>query len=152
MEQENQNINHSVTADGDTVSTDAVSTDTVATDTVPTDTARTDEQDFQQLLAASPTLSPLAGWLKCLRKPAISVEYSLRKRHVPDLDEDDPKSEENGSNPTNSRDKTCGRNSDVMGVQGSFTIRYFDFALGILGLAIVSCMTKGCQRLKRKMG
>ena len=126
--------------------------------------------DFQQLMAASPTLSPLAGWLKCLRKPAISVEYSFKKRHVPDLDQDCSASgqggqassdkslnaEESGQTVSASQSPSksgvsCGQNSDVMGMGGSFTIRYFDFALGILGLAIVKCVTRGCRCIGRKL-
>ena len=57
-------------------------------DGCPSDGCPSDGRDFQQLMAASPTLSSLAGWLKCLRKPAISVEYSFKTRHVPDLDQD----------------------------------------------------------------
>lgn len=126
------------------------------------------ESDFQRLMAASPTLSPLAGWLKCLRKPAISVEYNLTKRHIPDLDADGgagsaqngPAGSANGG--TNggasgaqalgaTAGSAAGKNSDTMGLGGSFTIRYFDFALGILGLAIVGCLGKGCRCLGRKL-
>ena len=131
------------------------------------------ESDFQQLMAASPTLSPLAGWLKCLRKPAISVEYSFKKRHVPDLDQDCAQIEQSGRSSSDSSfnadgsgqtvsasqspsscgksKPSCGQNSDVMGMGGSFTIRYFDFALGILGLAIVKCVTRGCRCIGRKL-
>jgi len=160
MEQENQTIN----------STD-LGGDRPMQDNVPSQTNNAPDaaaQNFDQLMAASPVLSPLAGWLKCLRKPAISVEYSFKKRHVPDLDRDCPKSGQSGSpnaavggqsipdgqgvqGGQGSPSGACGQNSDVMGAGGSFTIRYFDFALGILGLAIVRCMTRGCRCLARKL-
>lgn len=126
------------------------------------------ESDFQRLMAASPTLSPLAGWLKCLRKPAISVEYNLTKRHIPDLDVDggagsmmrgsNGGTAEGGASEGEASEgeasegaAAAGKNSDTMGLGGSFTIRYFDFALGILGLAIVGCLGKGCRCLGRKL-
>ena len=105
----------------------------------------TKSPDFDRLMAASPKLAPLGGWLKCLRKPAISVEYNLTKRHIPDLDTDD------GTNASANSPKTKGKNSDTMGLNGHFTIRYFDFALGILGLAIAGCVSRGCCALKRLM-
>ena len=116
------------------------------------------ESDFQRLMAASPTLSPLAGWLKCLRKPAISVEYNLTKRHIPDLDVDGGagsmmrgSSGGTAEGEASEGEAAAGKNSDTMGLGGSFTIRYFDFALGILGLAIVGCLGKGCRCLGRKL-
>ena len=118
-------------------------------------------QTFDQLMAMSPKLSPFSGWLKCLRKPALSMEYSIQKRHVPDLDADagqsgpskqnKPSSQQGQTAPASAQNSPSGQNSDTMGVSGSFTIRYFDFALGIVGLAIVSCVMKGCCCLKRKM-
>ena len=44
---------------------------------------------MEQLMQGSPALSPLCGWLKCLRKPALSMQYSIQKRHIPDLDTED---------------------------------------------------------------
>ena len=121
---------------------------------------------FEQLMEASPMLSPLAGWLKCLRRSGISVEYSFRKRHVPDMAQEggatsggtsdtageassQGKSDTAGTTKPASISSAKGKNSDEMGVNGHFTIRYFDFALGVLGLAIASCMAKGCCALKR---
>ena len=134
MEQEKQKAN--------TANEQNTNTQSSAAQSAETDGERT----FDRLMAESPTLSPFCGWLKCLRKPALSMEYSLQKRHVPDLDADSGQTS-SASTPCCS----CGQNSDTMGINGSFTIRYFDFALGIVGLAIAGCLVKGCCLLKRKM-
>ena len=101
---------------------------------------------MEQLMQKSPTLSPLCGWLKCLRKPALSMQYSIRKRHVPDLDTD---TGGQGQSPSPSAQQ--GKNSDTMDVTGGFTIRYFDFALGVLGLMAAGILVKGGCFLKKKM-
>lgn len=152
MEQENQSVLKPEGAGADEAS---VQTDTESS-APQADTGESGEQEnFARLMESSAMLSPFAGWLKCLRKPAISVEYNLKKRHVPDLDQDGGQSKQSGQGTQNGSGKdrqgSCGKNSDVMGVSGSFTIRYFDFALGILGLAIVKCMAKGCRCLGRWM-
>ena len=153
MEQENQNTKGTA----DTGATASAAAGNTPDSSAPTGAGTGGEsQSFDQLMAASPTLSPLASGLKCLRKPAISVEYSLQKRHVPDLDKDNKKGGHTASGTQNTTSGSAesaqsGKNSDVMDVTGSFTIRYFDFALGILGMAIASCMAKGCGCLKRKM-
>jgi hypothetical protein len=159
MEQENQSTQKTETERAQTTSAANQSADAAA-DTNMNPNANTNtnesEQSLDQLMQGSPMLSPLAGWLKCLRKPALSVEYSLQKRHVPDLDREGGQNKKSGGNTsagTASSDSPTprGKNSDVMGVNGSFTIRYFDFALGIMGLAIAGFLTKGCCCLKRKM-
>ena len=140
MDQENQYQDSTAKADAQNTSTQATS---------ETGTA---DQSFDQLMEQSPMLSPLAGWLKCLRKPAISMEYSIQKRHVPDLDTDGGQSSKNGQKPSASASaQPKGTNSDTMGVSGSFTIRYFDFALGVVGLAIAGCIMKGCCCIKKMM-
>lgn len=133
MEQEKQKAN---TANEQNTNTQSSAAQSAATD---------DEQTFDRLMAESPTLSPFCGWLKCLRKPALSMEYSIQKRHVPDLDTD------SGMSGQSAPKAKKGQNSDTMGLSGSFTIRYFDFALGVLGIAIAGCLVKGCGCLKRKM-
>ena len=153
MEQENQNTKDTA----DTGATASSAAGNTPDSSAPTEAgAGGESQTFDQLMSASPTLSPLASWLKCLRKPAISVEYSFQKRHVPDLDRENKKGGHTASGAKNTASGSTesaksGKNSDVMDVTGSFTIRYFDFALGILGMAIASCMAKGCGCLKRKM-
>ena len=138
MDQENQYQDPTAKADAQNANTQAASG------------ANTENQSFDQLMEQSPMLSPLAGWLKCLRKPAISMEYSIQKRHVPDLDTDSGQSAKNGQKPSAST-QPKGTNSDTMGVSGSFTIRYFDFALGVVGLAIAGCIMKGCRCVKKMM-
>lgn len=140
MDQENQYQDPTAKADAQNANTQAASG------------ANTENQSFDQLMEQSPMLSPLAGWLKCLRKPAISMEYSIQKRHVPDLDTDGGQSAKNGQKPSASASaQPKGTNSDTMGVSGSFTIRYFDFALGVVGLAIAGCIMKGCCCIKKMM-
>ena len=139
MEQENQKAN---TANEQNTTTQNFASQTAATADTSTDGG---DQTFERLMAESPTLSPFCGWLKCLRKPALSMEYSIQKRHVPDLDTD------SGTSGQSAPKAQKGQNSDTMGLSGSFTIRYFDFALGVLGLAIAGCFMKGCGCLKRKM-
>jgi hypothetical protein len=157
MEQENQSTQKTETERAQTTSASNQSADAAAdTNMNPNANTNESEQSFDQLMQGSSMLSPLAGWLKCLRKPALSVEYSLQKRHVPDLDREGGQNKKSGGNTsagTASSDSPAprGKNSDVMGVNGSFTIRYFDFALGIMGLAIAGFLTKGCCCLKRKM-
>lgn len=161
MEQEHQT---SSKPDGMEESATPVTNAPTSEAATPAETTFEGEQTFEQLMASSPTLSPFTGWLKCLRKPAISVEYSMRKRHVPDMDQNSPQNGQNGggasaspssrngqSTQNRNGQNAVGKNADAMDVSGSFTIRYFDFALGILGLAIVSCISKGCVCLKRKM-
>jgi hypothetical protein len=105
---------------------------------------------MEQLMQKSPALSPLCGWLKCLRKPALSMQYSIQKRHIPDLD-----TEDSGQKATTKQEQSApaakGQTSDVMDVTGGFTIRYFDFTLGILGLMVAGILVKGGCRLKKKL-
>jgi len=104
------------------------------------------EASFDELMRQSPTLCPLSGWLKCLRKPAISLQYSMQKRHIPDLDKDNRESGQTGASSAQK-----GQNSDTMDVTGGFTIRYFDLLAGAMGLLLLGCVWKGCCGLKRVM-
>ncbi len=122
------------------------STNMNADTSTDTSAASTPSPTMEQLMQKSPTLSPLCGWLKCLRKPALSMQYSIRKRHVPDLDTD---TGGQGQSPSPSAQQ--GKNSDTMDVTGGFTIRYFDFALGVLGLMAAGILVKGGCFLKKKM-
>ncbi len=82
----------------------------------------------------------LGKWMKCLRKPALSMQYTIEKRHVPDMDDD----------PTG-QTEIKGSNSDTMSVKGGFTIRYFDFAAGAFTILIAGCIMKACCCLKKMM-
>jgi hypothetical protein len=111
---------------------------------------------MEQLMQKSPALSPLCGWLKCLRKPALSMQYSIQKRHIPDLDTRDTRdTRDSGQKATTKQEQSApaakGQTSDVMDVTRGFTIRYFDFALGILGLMVAGILVKGGCRLKKKL-
>ena len=100
--------------------------------------------DATSLLKQTPVPPVLCDWLVCMRKPAISMQYSIQKRHVPDLDTDQAqKASADGTQK--------GVNSDTMGVQGDFTIRYFDLAAGMLAMVAVGCLIKGCCFVKRKI-
>lgn len=136
MEQENKQPS----ADTNT----ANSTDTSTTTNTSSPTASGSAPTMDQLMEQSPKLSPLCGWIKCLRGPALSMQYSIQKRHVPDLNTDTAQ-QASGST------ATVGKNTDTMDVTGGFTIRYFDFALGVLGLMMAGCLLKGCCFLKKKM-
>ena len=109
---------------------------------------------FDELMQQSPRLCPLSGWLKCLRKPALSLQYSLQKRHIPDLDAEAGRGAASGQkSPSGGGDSASakGQNSDTMDVTGGFTIRYLDLALGVMGLTLLWCVWKGHCCLKRLM-
>lgn len=82
----------------------------------------------------------LGQWMKCMRKPALSMQYTLEKRHIPDMDDD----------PTGQA-QVKGSNSDTMSVTGGFTIRYFDLAAGAMTLLLAGCMIKALCCVKRLM-
>lgn len=145
MEQANEKQNSNPIADQHSSDPQA------ATAGAPHATPDAGGQSFDQLMAQSPKLCPFAGWLKCLRKPALSMEYSFQKRHVPDLDNDVQGAHKASGQGNQGATHPNGQNSDTMSISGGFTIRYFDFALGVVGLAIAGCLMKGCGCLKRKM-
>ena len=87
--------------------------------------------DMLCLMGQSQKTCALGQWMKCMRKPALSMQYTLEKKHVPDMD-DDPA----GQTPVK------GSNSDAMSVSGGFTIRYFDLAAGAMLLLVAGCMVK----------
>ena len=82
----------------------------------------------------------LGQWMKCLRKPALSMQYTVEKRHIPDMDDD----------PTGQM-QVKGSNSDTMSVKGGFTIRYFDFAAGAFTLLLAGCVMKALCCVKKIM-
>ena len=82
----------------------------------------------------------LGQWMKCLRKPALSMQYTLEKRHIPDMDDD----------PTG-QTRVKGSNSDTMSVTGGFTIRYFDLAAGAMTLLLAGCMIKALCCMRKMM-
>ena len=95
--------------------------------TAPTNGA----DDMLCLMGQNQRTCLLGQWMKCMRKPALSMQYTLEKKHVPDMD-DDPA----GQTPVK------GANADTVSVTGGFTIRYFDLAAGAMLLLAAGCMVK----------
>ena len=104
------------------------------TNAADTDTAATEGATENQKTCC------LGQWMKCLRKPALSMQYTLEKRHIPDMD-NDPTGQTAGK----------GSNSDTMSVTGGFTIRYFDLAAGAMTLLLTGCMIKALCCVKKMM-
>ena len=160
MEQQNQN--HNETARKSSAAEDRTTATALAA-TAPA--AGTGEgASWDQLMAQSPALAPVGRWLKCLRKPAISLQYSFQKRHIPDLDvaqsaaqsaaQEAAQSAAQGAAQSAAQGAETagkGQNSDVMDVTGGATLRYFDLAAGVVGIMLLSCLWKGCCALKRAM-
>lgn len=109
-------------------------TDTAAT--TPTNGA----DDMLCLMEQNEKTCGLGQWMKCLRKPALSMQYTVEKRHIPDMDDD----------PTG-QTQIKGSNSDTMSVKGGFTIRYFDFAAGVFTLLVAGCVVKALCCVKKMM-
>ena len=122
------NTNQNGTADANS------STDTAAQ--TPTNGA----DDMLKLMGENQKTCGLGQWMKCLRKPALSMQYTVEKRHIPDMDDD----------PTG-QTRVKGSNSDTVSVKGGFTIRYFDFAAGAFTLLVAGCMMKALCCVKRLM-
>ena len=96
--------------------------------------------DMLCLMEQSDRTCCLGQWMKCLRKPAISMQYTLEKRHIPDMDDD----------PTG-QTRVKGSNSDTVSVKGGFTIRYFDLAAGAMTLLLAGCMIKALCCVRKLM-
>ncbi len=116
--------------------TTAAATETATANKAPTNGA----DDMLCLMEQNHKTCCLGQWMKCLRKPAISMQYTLEKRHIPDMDDD----------PTG-QTQVKGSNSDTMSVTGGFTIRYFDLAAGAMTLMLAGCMIKALCCVKRLM-
>ena len=82
----------------------------------------------------------LGQWMKCMRKPALSMQYTLTKKHIPDMD-DDP----TGQTPVK------GANADTVSVTGGFTIRYFDLAAGAMLMLAAGCAIKAMCCVRKMM-
>ena len=82
----------------------------------------------------------LGKWMKCMRKPAVTMQYTLEKRHIPDMDGDP-----SGQTPVK------GANADAVSVTGGCTIRYFDLAAGMMLLLLAGCVLKGLCRVRKWM-
>ena len=117
-------------------STNAAATETATANQTPTNGA----DDMLCLMEQNHKTCCLGQWMKCLRKPAISMQYTLEKRHIPDMDDD----------PTG-QTQVKGSNSDTMSVTGGFTIRYFDLAAGAMTLLLAGCMIKALCCVRKLM-
>lgn len=112
-----------------------------ATETATANKAATNgADDMLCLMEQNHKTCCLGQWMKCLRKPAISMQYTLEKRHIPDMDDD----------PTG-QTQVKGSNSDTMSVTGGFTIRYFDLAAGAMTLMLAGCMIKALCCVRKLM-
>ena len=96
--------------------------------------------DMLKLMGENQKTCGLGQWMKCLRKPALSMQYTVEKRHIPDMDDD----------PTG-QTQVKGSNSDTVSVKGGFTIRYFDFAAGAFTLLVAGCVMKALCCVKKMM-
>ena len=96
--------------------------------------------DLLALMGQDQRSCALGRWMKCLRKPALSLQYTLDKRHIPNMDGDPT-----GKTPVK------GANEDVMSVTGGFTIRYFDLVAGVVMLILAGCVLKALCRVRRWM-
>ena len=96
--------------------------------------------DMLKLMGENRRTCVLGQWMKCLRKPALSMQYTVDKRHIPDMDDD----------PTG-QTQVKGSNSDTVSVKGGFTIRYFDFAAGAFTLLVAGCVMKALCCVKKMM-
>ena len=119
--------------------TDTESTANSQADTA-TQTPTNGADDMLCLMERNEKTCGLGQWMKCLRKPALSMQYTVEKRHIPDMDDD----------PTG-QTQVKGSNSDTVSVKGGFTIRYFDFAAGAFTLLVAGCVLKALCCVKRLM-
>ncbi len=133
--------------------------------------------DMMSVLEQSAVPEGICRWLRCLRTPGIVLNYSLEKRHIPDMDaggqngastsasiQSSGRSETNaGKNgapaSASAASKVAEENSsstiDVMQCAGTFKVRYFDLALGatllLAACGMIKCMCGCCRCIKRKM-
>lgn len=118
--------------------------------------------DMTTLMERCPITACMAPWIKCMRTPAISVKYTMSKQHIPDLD-----AQGGGlaaTHPDGGREGgACGDGcsctpagktqngavgaTDIMTCRGGFTIRYFDLAMGAMGLLLAGCLFKWLRRM-----
>ena len=110
----------------------------------------TGADELLTLMGQSSKTCTLGKWMKGLRKPGLSLQYSLDKRHIPDMD-GETAGKSGTPDQSNPSAPIKGANADVMTVKGGFTLRYFDLAAGMLLLMVAGCFIKGCCCLKRMM-
>ena len=132
---------------------------------------------MQSVVAQLPLPKAFKDWMVCIRKPAISLQYSINKRHIPDLDAEPQAGATASEAPTSApapssapaADSSAagdsaadtaasatppaakGKNTDLMTLSGGLTIRYFDLGVGILGLLLAGCLLRGGCRIGRML-
>lgn len=108
------------------------------------------------LLSCLPLPTSCTTILRKLRRPAISIRYSLDKQIIPDLDaaQTQTSGSHSGAANTSSESAQSGGSagntaSNTMSESGSFTVRFFDVAVGGMLVAVGICMLKCCCGMKR---
>ena len=132
---------------------------------------------MQSVVAQLPLPKAFKNWMVCIRKPAISLQSSINKRHIPDLDTEPQAGATASENPASAPapssapaadssaagdsaadtaasatpPATKGKNTDLMTLSGGLTIRYFDLGVGVLGLLLAGCLLRGGCRIGRML-
>lgn len=108
------------------------------------------------LLSFLPLPSTCTEVLRKLRAPAISIRYSLNKQIIPNLDTAQSQTSGNNSGTANTSSESAQSGgsagdtaSNTMSESGSFTVRFFDVAVGGMLVAVGICMLKCCCGMKR---
>ena len=65
---------------------DTSASDIHAQDSSTNPAPATEAPTMQSVVAQLPLPKFFKDWMVCIRKPAISLQYSINKRHIPDLD------------------------------------------------------------------
>ncbi len=89
--------------------------------------------------------------LAALRAPAMTVRYHMEKRHIPDLDAERKRNSHKPASGQPSSDRgDCDctlenePSAERMLCRGTWTVRYFDLAVGAMALVAMGCLVKGC--------
>ncbi len=123
--------------------------------------------DVNSLIQDSNMPAPLCNWLQCLRTPGISLSYTIKKQHIPDMTASSTSSTKgNGGNTSeetvaenNTTCRACNTSAtdtkDQMTLSGDLRVRYFDLAVGALGILTACALLKlcmgGCRCICKKM-
>ncbi len=128
-----------------------------ATSANTTSSAAASAPTMDELLSESPIPCGICRWITCMRKAGIALNYTMEKRHIPDMNQ-----EAKTSSPTSKPAPASGASAfsagaptkgsmDAMTISGVCRIRYFDLALGAMALLSASILLKCCCRMKRHL-
>ncbi len=121
---------------------------------------------MMELLEQSSVPTGVCNWLSCLRKPGMTVSYSLEKRHISDMNAPRRDSECGRMSSDQSRNASIGASrsdgdgkkigaTDTVRCSGTCAIRYFDLAVGAALILTLCGLLKGClgccRCVKKKM-